>query len=89
MMGAGLVVSPTRRAIEKLVGDPLMGDDDEIVNDGGGVTGSWRTPGAVCGLHSSSVMLSDECELEALFGRDFLRFSKDKVRILQRCYVRN
>ena len=47
-MGAGLVVSPTRRAIEKLVGDPLMGDDDETVNDGGGVTGSWRTPGAVC-----------------------------------------
>ena len=84
-MGDGLVVSPTRRAIEKLVGDPLIGDD--TVSEGGGVTGSWRAPGAVGGLHSSSVMLSDECELEALLGRDFLRFSiRNKNCVLQNAF---
>lgn len=56
--------------MEKLVehlGDEVPGSLATLV--GGGVCDS-SAPGADAG-DSSSVMLSDECELDALLGRDF------------------
>ena len=71
MVGAivGDVVSPTSLAMEKLL-EHLTGDGLSTGGDVGGSCAPMATDG-----HSSSVMFSDECELDALLGRDFLRFS--------------